>query len=332
MRATTCLALFALLLAVSLSAAACTAQEDPEQHPDIEATVRALLPTATSTATPNLDATVQAGIAATVAAFPTSTPRPSPTASPVPTPAPVPTQAPSPTPAPTAVPTSTPRPEVIVVRPTPVPAPTSTPTPTPVPTPAGTFGPMNVELQHDPDNGTFERLAAGVSAADVVVTARFVNPYDAEEHPFSFGIFLRVPDDPTGKGLACLVHSGGWVPGIASYEFVEISQAMGLPPIGSDLGNRGPANVLERQEEGPLMDLAAGAINEIEVRLVGLRLVLTINDWVVGEASPVFISGAGDVVVATGVYGETEQEGAVTEVLDFTVRPAEDATSSVPGV
>lgn len=330
MRSTAYKVAFQLLLAMALLSLACTS--DVEPAPDVEATVRALLPTATATATPNLDATVEAGIAATVAAFPTNTPRPSPTAVPIPTAAPVPTQAPPPTPAPTPVPTSTPRPVVIVVTPTSTPTPASTPTPTPVPTPSGTFGPMNVELEHDPDNGTFEYFSTGVSVADAVVTARFVNPYDASEHPFSFGIFVRVPDDTDGKAFACVLHSDGWVTGIASYEFVELGLTSELPPIGNDLGNRGPANVLERQEEGPLMRQGAGEINEIEVKVVGLRLSLTVNDWVVGEVSPIFITGAGDVVVATGVYGETEQEGAVTQVLDFTVSPAEDANSSVPGV
>lgn len=320
-----------LFLATALLSYACTS--DAEPAPDVEATVRALLPTATATATPNLDATVEAGIAATVAAFPTNTPRPSPTEVPIPTAAPVPTQAPTPPPAPPPTPAPTPTPVVVIVATaTPVPTSTPVPSPTPVPTPVMSFGPSNVDLAHDPDNGTFEYFSTGVSVADAVVTARFVNPYDASEHPYSFGIFVRVPDDPDGKAFGCVLHSDGWVTGIASYEFVEISPNSVLPAIGNDLGNRGPANVLERQEEGPLFLQGAGEINEIEVKVVGLRLSLTVNDWVVGEVSPIFITGAGDVVVATGVYGETEQEGAVTQVLDFMVSPAEDATSSVPGV
>ena len=332
MRSPTCKTLLVLFVAIALSAAACTSPDDPEQHPDVEATVLALLPTVTPTATPNLDATVEAGIAATVAALPTVPPRPSPTAAPQPIPTSAPTPAPTPMPAPTAVPAPTPRPVIVVVTPTPIRTPVATPTPTPLPTPVRSFGPIDIQLAHNPGNGTLEYFSTGVSVADAVITARFVNPYDAEDHPFSFGIFIRVPEDPGGRAFACLIHSNGWVPGIASYEFVEVGLSSGLPPIGTDVGNRGPANALERQEEVPLMRQGEGEINEIEVRVVGRRLSLVINNWVVGEASPIFITGAGDVAVATGAYEDTEQAGAVTEVLDFTVRPAEAHISSVPGV
>lgn len=336
MRLMTYKTLIASLLAIALASAACTQEEAPPPTPDIESTVLALLPSPTPTATPNLDATIDARIAATVAALPTTAPSPVPTAAPPPTPVPAPT--PTAVPAPTPVPIATPTPQLVIVVtatpvPTRIPEPTQTPTPAMSPTPVTMFGPSDVNLEHDPDNGTFESYATGVSVADAIVTARFVNPYDADEHPFSFGILLRVHDDPNEKVLACLIHSNGWVPGIASYEFVEFDLASGLPPIEADIGNRGPVNVLERVEDAPLMLQGEGDTNNVEVRIIGRRLTLTVNDWVVGEISPVFITGAGDVVVATGVYGESEQAGAVTRVLDLTVRPGENTGSSgsVPG-
>ena len=309
MRSTTHKPLLLLLLATALLFHACTSDEEPATLPDVEATVLALLPTPTPTATPNLDATVEAGIAATVAAFPTQVPRP------VPTVAPLPTRAPSPTPPP---------------------APTPAPTPTPVPTPVMSFGPSSFDLAHDPDNDAHESQATGVVVEDVVVTATFVNPYDASEHPFSFGIFVRVPNDPDGKAFGSLIHSNGWVPGIASFEFVEVSLPSVRPAIGNnidDIGGRRPVNVQERQQEdGPVMLQGEGETNVVEVRVVGRRLTLSVNGWVVGENSPIFITGPGDVVVATGVYDMTEVEGAVTGVTDLTVRPAEGTPSSVPGV
>lgn len=320
------------LLIAALSSVVCTSDSESQTHPDVEATVLALLPTATPTATPNLDATIEARIAATVAAFPTGTPRPSPTVASRPTPAPAPTAAPTPvpTPAPTPAPTSTP---VVVDTPTPSPTATMAPTrtPTPVPTPVMSFGPSDVDLTHDPENETFEYFSTGVDVADVEVTARFVNAYSASDHAFSYGVFIRVPGDPGGKGFGCVIHSDGWVPGVASYEFVEIPLGSGLPAIGTDLGRRGPVNVLSRPDDSPLMRQGEGEVNEIKVTVIGRRLTLSVNDWIVGEESPIFITGAGDVAVATGVYGGTEREDAVTEVLGLTVRPATDATSSIPG-
>lgn len=333
MRVATWKVIAVTLLAVALSSVVCTAGSGSQAPPDVEATVLALLPTATPTATPNLDATIEARIAATVATLPTPPPRPSPTVALPPAPTPTPTAAP--TPAPTPVPPATPTPSpVVAATSTPVPAATraATRTPTPVPTPIMSFGPRDVDLPHDPDNGAFEYYATGVDVADAVITARFVNPYSASDHPFSYGIFVRVPDDPGGKGLACAIHSDGWVSGIASFECTELGLTSGLPAIGNDRGDRGPVNVLARPGDDPLMRQGEGEVNVIQVTVIGLRLVLSVNDWVVGEVAPVFITGAGDVVVATGVYEGTEQAGAVTEVLEITVRPAEEQSGSAPGV
>ena len=321
--------LAASLLIVTFSSVACSSEPAPIAPPNVEATVLALLPTVAPTATPNLDATVEAGIAATIAAFPTAAPvpRPVPTALPIPTPAPTPTPIPAPTPTPTATPT--PRPTVVNT-PTPTPTPAFTPTPTPRPTPVMTFGPSDVELSHDPDDGTFKSYATGVSVEDVVITANFVNPYSASEHPFSFGIFVRVPNDPNEKALACLIQSDGWIPGVPSYEVLEYDFASGRETIGT--GIRGGVNGPDWIDGVLLMRQGEGEMNELKVTVSGRRLTISVNDWVVGEYFPIFITGAGDVVVATGVYEDSEQAGAVTRVVDLTVRPVEQSTSAAPGV
>ena len=328
MRLATWKALAVSLVVLTFSPVACSPTPETPAAPNVEATVLALLPTVTPTATPNLDATVEAGIAATIAAFPTTPPAPTPvpTALPTPTPAPTPTPTPAPTPTPTAIPTPVP---TVVNTPTPTPTPFFTPTPTPLPTPTTSFGPLNVDLSHDPDDESPEYYSTGVSVADVVITAQFVNPYAASEHPFSFGFFIRVPDDPTEKALACLIKSDGWIPGVPSYEFLEYDFASGWQSTGT--GNRGPVNGPDWNEGIALMRQGDGEMNELSVTVADRRLTISVNDWVVGEFSPVFITGAGDVVVATGVYEDSEQAGAVTRVLDLTVRPAEPSTSSAPG-
>ena len=322
-------ALAVSLLVVAFSPVACTPTPETPAAPNVEATVLALLPTVAPTATPNLDATVEAGIAATIAAFPTTPPAPTPvpTALPTPTPAPTPTPTPAPTPTPTAIPTPVP---TVVNTPTPTPTPFFTPTPTPLPTPTTSFGPLNVDLSHDPDDESPEYYSTGVSVADVVITAQFVNPYAASEHPFSFGIFVRVPDDPTQKALACLIQSDGWIPGVPSYEVLEYDFASGWQTTGT--GDRGGVNGPDWIDGVLLMRQGEGEMNELKVTVSGRRLTISVNDWVVGEYFPIFITGAGDVVVATGVYEDSEQAGAVTRVLDLTVRPVEQSTSAAPGV
>ena len=322
-------ALAVFLVIVAFSSVVCSDDPETDTPPDVEGTVLALLPTPVPTATPDLEATVDARIAATVSALPTvrPVPTPGPAVLPTPGPAPVPTPVPAPTPGP--VPTATPI-LVVVNTPTPTPTPALTPTPTPTPTPPETFGPSNVELAHDPTNGFPEYYSTGISIEDAEITARFVNPYAASEHPFSIGIFVRVPDDPNEKAFACLIHSEGWTSEVASFEFVEFDFASGSLPIGT--GTWGPIHGSDLLDGIPLTRQGEGEINEIVVTITGRRVSLRVNGWVVGEVAPIFITGAGDVIVATGVYAETEQAGAVTEVLDLTVRPAEGDSGSAPGV
>ena len=154
--------------------------------------VPAVTPARPPAPTPDLAATIAVQVAATIAAITTATPAPTPTPIPLPTatprptptPIPLPTATPRPTPTPIPLPTATPRP---TPTPTPLPTAISTPTPTPTPVPIATptprptgpvrFGPVDVDLAHNPENGQPERHLAGVYASKADVHATFTNPF-----------------------------------------------------------------------------------------------------------------------------------------------------------
>ncbi|MEA2584531.1 MAG: eukaryotic-like serine/threonine-protein kinase, partial [Thermomicrobiales bacterium] len=54
------------------------------------------------------------------------------------------------------------------------------------------YGPDADSLRHEPNDNAIEvKIAPGTFAADVIVEARFFNPYDAEEHPWDYGFLFR---------------------------------------------------------------------------------------------------------------------------------------------
>ena len=82
---------------------------------------------------------------------------------------------------------------------TPTPTPTPRPTPTPTPNVDYDFGPLNGELRHEPNDNFIRTEYADVSLDDLMVEATFTNPYDALEHTWDYGFFLRYDrgdDDP----------------------------------------------------------------------------------------------------------------------------------------
>ena len=70
-------------------------------------------------------------------------------------------------------------------------------------------GPWPGHIHHEPDDRRFESVSTRFGAADVVVSARFHNPYGGDLHNFDYGFLLR--DDGRGSFFTFLVDSeGGW--------------------------------------------------------------------------------------------------------------------------
>ena len=196
---------------------------------------------------------------------------------------------PTPTPRPTATPTRTPRPTA-----TPTRTPTRTPRPTATPVARHEFGPISGELRHNPTNRSIETRFAGVSIANMVVEATFVNPYSAASNPWNHGFILR--DKRDGHFFRIVVTSrGSWDAKIksgGSYDSI-------------DSGTLGKFNT------------NAGGSNHLRIVAIETRGWFFVNDEFVSTLDLSAINGAGDVAAVTGVYKDDEQAGAVTRYEGF---------------
>ena len=171
--------------------------------------------------------------------------------------------------------------------PTPTPAPRATATP-----PSNAAG-SSGELRHIPSDGFVKTASAGVSYADFIVEATFVNPYSNSEHQWTHGFLLR--DD-------------GIADDNPEYRIVVSSDGRWSTSIGHN----------NRQQGGTVqLNLTAGGRNTVKVAAIGDRGWLIINGRFVSSLDLSGVTQAGDIRVATGMYAGTEREGAVTRYEDF---------------
>ena len=183
--------------------------------------------------------------------------------------------------------------------PTPTPRPTTEPTPESTPTPSGeyAFGPLNGELLHDPDDGFIKTEFVDVSLDDLMVEATFTNPYDASEHNWDYGFFLRydrTDDDP--NFLQIVVDSRGrWA----------VKSGSGAPYTQVAAGNISG------------LKLQAGQQNHIMVVALEERGWLFVNGAFVGSFDLTDVTVSGDVAIMTGAYTGSEKAGASTKYENF---------------
>ena len=199
------------------------------------------------------------------------------------------------------------QPVVVGSTPTPTPGPTPfvpptppiplTPPPTPSPNCGASFGPLSGSLQHDPDDGFIEDEFVDVFLNDLVIEATFTNPYDASEHNWDYGFFLRYDrfeDDP--PFLQVVVSSrGGWsvVSGnTAPYKKVANGRLANLKLSG---GDKNHVMVVALEERGWLF------VNQIFIASFDLSDVMV----------------KADVAIATGTFTGGQRAGASTEYEDF---------------
>ena len=185
-------------------------------------------------------------------------------------------------------------------------APTVRATPTPQPPPVS-FGPEDVEVSHDPSDGHIETYYAGVHVADFEASAIFVNPYAARQQAWSHGMFFRDPHERnTPKIVFTIVAQPD---GFTWWRASRLTTAGGWeqPALG----------------EGVLsgINMATGGRNNLFVRANGVMVDLFVNGSRITTLNVGATTYAGDIGVGTGFVIGTERAGAVTRVLNFTVRP-----------
>ena len=180
---------------------------------------------------------------------------------------------------------------------TPTPTPTPRLTPTPTPNVDYDFGPLNGKLRHEPNDNFIKTESADVSLDDLMVEATFTNPYDASEHPWDYGFFLRYDrseDDP--PFLQVVVSSNGeW----------DVASGSGPPYTQVAAGN--VSN----------LKLGAGQQNHVMVVALEDRGWLFVNQTFIASFDLSDVKVSGDVAVITGTATGYEMAGASTEYENF---------------
>ena len=169
------------------------------------------------------------------------------------------------------------------------------PTPTALQPRDGIWGPVSGELRHAPADSFIVTEYAGVSIADMVVWATFVNPYSASENPWDYGFILRgtSEEDPflqfvVSSTRRWAVIGGAGVP----YERIAGGTVSGL-------------------------DTNAGVRNKLAVVAIGERGWFFVNDELMAAVGIGSATHSGDVAVITGAFSGDEVDGASTRFEDF---------------
>ena len=143
----------------------------------------------------------------------------------------------------------------------------------------------------------------GVEVADFVARAVFVNPGDAADEPWDFGVAFR--EQENGDHYRLTVASDG------TWEFQIGLQA--------DLaGGTVPSLVFEE-----------GGRNVLEIVVAGDTAGFSVNGVFVSELNTSELSGASDVWAGAGFHQANASEGEITRFEDFTVWPL--VVDEIPG-
>ena len=167
------------------------------------------------------------------------------------------------------------------------------PTPTVRPPRDGSWGPASGELRHNSDN-FIETEYAGVSIADMVVEATFVNPYAASDDPWDYGFILRSATDlPFLQFVVSSNRRWAVMTGVeAPYERIASGTVSGL-------------------------DTGAGGQSRLMVVATGERGWFFVNGDLMAAVDLSSASQSGDIAVITGAYSGDEVDGASTRYEDF---------------
>ena len=181
--------------------------------------------------------------------------------------------------------------------PAPIPTPTRRPATTPVPGQTADFGPTSGELKHEPTDGLIKVEFAGVSVADMIAEATFVNPYSAASNDWDYGFLLRVERNGSRIHLV-LTSDQRWVLNWRETPSADTSQRLG-------------GGTLETFNTG------TGGRNHLRVVAIGERGWLFVNGEFVSTLDLSDVTDAGEVAVITGAFTGNEVAGAVTRFENF---------------
>ena len=181
----------------------------------------------------------------------------------------------------------------------PTPSPTRRPTPTPSYRNTHSFGPINGELKHEPNDEFIEAESANVSMSDMVVSADFVNPYSAASNGWDYGFIIR-DEGGSGRDTHIVVTS--------NRHWIVNWRSNGRNPDTSQKIASGRINEF---------DIRAGGSNNLWLLAAGNRGLLFINGEFISILDLSAHTGTGDISISTGNFTGNEVAGAVTKFEDF---------------
>ena len=146
-------------------------------------------------------------------------------------------------------------------------------------------------------------MPIGVDVEDFVARVEFINPSDATDRPWDFGIAFR--EQENGDHYRVTVASDG------SWEYQIGLQA--------DLAGG----------TVPSLSFEKGGHNVLEVVVAGDTAAFSVNGVFVSELNASELHGASDVWVGSGFHQANARDGEVTRFEGFTVWPLETAGMSV---
>lgn len=161
-------------------------------------------------------------------------------------------------------------------------------------------GPESGELVQAIGSATV--MPIGAMEADFVARVDFINPSDASDRPWDFGIAFR--EQENGDHYRITVASDG------SWEYQIGLQA--------DLA----------QGTVPTMNFEAGAVNRLEVVVVGDVAGFAVNGVFVSALDAAQLGDASDIWIGAGFHQADAVAGEVTQFRDFTVWPLD--TTGIP--
>ncbi len=171
---------------------------------------------------------------------------------------------------------------------------------TATPTVPGSFGPVNGEMKHTPDDKSIDYYDTGIEAAEFMASAWFFNPYAANTNPWSYGFIFRRSGANTFQTV--FLRSDG-----SYYHIIRTGTA--------------ESSKVVRQGTLPKLNLAAGGKNHLRLLVTGN----TAHLFVTGEYIASLDLGAsstsqtGDIWATSGYYTGESVAGATTRFEDFTV-------------
>jgi hypothetical protein len=158
-------------------------------------------------------------------------------------------------------------------------------------------GPVSDDLVQKVGSATV--LPIGVDVEDFVARIEFINPSDATDRPWDFGIAFR--EQENGDHYRLTVASDG------SWEF----------QVGLQADLAGGAV--------PALSFEEGGRNVLEIVVAGDSAGFSVNDVFVSELNVSELHGASDVWAGAGFHQANAHDGEITRFEDFTVWSLETA-------